>query len=370
MRQGIGSRARSPDMSPNKIGEDVLTQSFRPFVIGVCGGTASGKTTVCDMLQEKLGKENMATVPSDSFYKTLDPEGLELAHAGMYNFDSPESIAFDECCDSVRQLRHWKDVEIPQYDFSCHARTAETTIVKSREIIMVEGILIFNDERLRSMLDLKIFVDCDADIRLARRVRRDIAERGRALEGVITQYNKFVKPSYNEWVEPSKRFADIIIPNIGDSVNVVAVNLIAEHVKLQLRARAAKAPQGANRRAGSLDVFRSAEIHEPTNREMSAAGLLVQYTTGSLRLPDPSPEGSPRVGPRRRNQSDENLATKSSDEDGGPLRKVVSSQLVVSSSEAGSDQGASSGGKDNASQSNGQPPPTSERLGLVLRDMR
>ena len=155
-------------------------------------------------------------------------------------------------------------------------------------------------------------------------MRRDIAERGRTLEGVITQYNKFVKPSYNEWVEPSKRFADIIIPNIGDSVNVVAVNLICEHVKLQLRARAAKAP-GSSRRAGSLDVFRG-ELREPTNREMSAAGLLVQYTTASFQ-PDMSPPETVRE-PRKLSS------------DGGPMKKVYSGLAMGSSSEAGSEQEA------------------------------
>ncbi|KAF4666815.1 hypothetical protein FOL47_003888 [Perkinsus chesapeaki] len=210
---------------------------LRPFVIGVCGGTASGKTTVCNQLEALLADEDVGFLPSDAFYKNLNEEEKKKAYAGDFDFDSPDAIDFEELKQCVRDLRSWHDVHIPLYDFTRHTRKEETTTLKAHQVIIVEGILIFNDPELRDLMDLKIFVECDADIRLARRVIRDIAERGRELENVLGQYQRFVKPSYEKYVEPGKRFADVIIPNIGESINYVAIDIISQHIRLQLAAR-------------------------------------------------------------------------------------------------------------------------------------
>jgi uridine kinase len=221
-------------------GTSTRDSADRPFIIGVCGGTASGKTTVCALLEEHLVDEHVAMLPSDAFYKELTEEEKRQAYANEYNFDSPASIAFNDLLTSATKLANWEDVEIPQYDFSTHSRKKETTFLKSKPIIIVEGILVFCDPQLRDLCDLKIFVECDADIRLARRLVRDIQERGRDLQGALHQYFKFVKPSFDEWVEPCKRYADVIIPNIGPCINEVAIDVIVQHIKAQLLSIRAK----------------------------------------------------------------------------------------------------------------------------------
>jgi uridine kinase len=275
----VGSKTPQP-----KLGLFLLDgrQRHRPFVIGVCGGTASGKSTVCSMLVEQLGND-LAQVSSDAYYKTLNPDEIEKAHRCEYDFDSPDSVDFAACAADLKRLREWCDIECPMYDFATHSRLKETQRVEAKDIIMVEGILIFNDPGIRDLVDLKIFVDCDSDIRLARRVRRDIAERGRELHGVIQQYNRFVKPSYDNFVEPSKKYADIIIPNIGESVNKVAVDLIAEHVKLQMRARAGNLQNIAQRLQGRPaavkdNLGRRMTADAVNTKQLSAAGLLVNYS--------------------------------------------------------------------------------------------
>ena len=213
------------------------SETLKPFIIGVCGGTASGKTTVCEYLADCLAAEDVGLVPSDAFYKVLTPDEKEKAYKSEYDFDSPDAIDFESLRNTVEALKMSKDVELPVYDFSTHARKQETVFFAKRHVIIVEGILIFNDPELRNMFDLKVFVECDSDVRLARRVSRDITSRGRELKGVFEQYFRFVKPSYETWVDPTKRFADVIIPNAGTGVNLVAIDVLCKHIAAQLALR-------------------------------------------------------------------------------------------------------------------------------------
>lgn len=210
----------------------------RPFLIGVCGGSASGKTTVCEILKAALSTEELSVISCDSFYKVLSAEQKKAAYASEYDFDSPSAIDFETMKDAVRKLANWEDAHVPIYDFSTHSRDlTRTELVPSRNVIILEGILIFSDKELRDMFDLRIFVDCDADIRLARRMRRDIAERGRDAGGVIDMYMRFVKPSYESWVEPYRRHADVVIPNMGSAVSKPATDILVHHIRLQLHNR-------------------------------------------------------------------------------------------------------------------------------------
>lgn len=211
----------------------------KPFVIGVCGGSASGKTTVCEILKESLSTEEISVISCDSFYKVLTPAQKEAAYANNYDFDSPSAIDFETMKAAVRKLMRWEDAEIPCYDFATHSRTGQTELVPSRNVVILEGILIFSDKELRDLFDLRIFVDCDADIRLARRLSRDIAERGRDPKGVIDMYLRFVKPSFSTWVEPVRMHADVVIPNMGSEVSKAAMEMLIHHIRLQLRNRQA-----------------------------------------------------------------------------------------------------------------------------------
>jgi len=218
--------------------KSVSSHPPRPFVIGVCGGTASGKTTVCDLFEKHLKDERVAFIPSDCFYKALTPEQKQKVVDNDYDFDHPDSIDWEGVKDCVSRLRQFGGTNLPQYDFKTHSRTSERVEVPPADVIIVEGILIFaSDKELRDMIDLKIFVDCDADVRLARRLSRDIADRGRELSSVLVQYMKFVKPAYETFVDPSKRHADIIIPNLGNQMNMVGVELLIQQIRHQLDAR-------------------------------------------------------------------------------------------------------------------------------------
>jgi uridine kinase len=211
----------------------------RPFVIGVCGGSASGKTTVCEILKSALTSEEISVISCDSFYKVLTPGQKEAAYANNYDFDSPNAIDFETMEGAIRKLMNWEDAIIPQYDFTTHSRTNKTELVPSRNVIIVEGILIFASKEIRDLFDLKIFVECEADIALARRLTRDIAERGRDPKGVIDMYLRFVKPSFDTWVDPVKRHSDVIIPNMGAQVSPAAMQMLIQHIRLQLKNRQA-----------------------------------------------------------------------------------------------------------------------------------
>lgn len=208
------------------------TQSKEAFVIGLCGGSASGKTTVARKIIEALDVPWVVLLSMDSFYKVLSSEEQTLAASNDYNFDHPDAFDFDLLTHTLRKLKQGKSVKIPVYDFTTHGRQKEWKTVYGASVIIFEGIMAFADKVLLQLLDMKIFVETDSDIRLVRRLRRDITERGRDIEGVIKQYNKFVKPAFEQYIEPTMRLADIVVPRGGG--NMVAIDLIVQHVHSQL----------------------------------------------------------------------------------------------------------------------------------------
>ena len=206
--------------------------SLRPLgspvlVVGIAGGSGSGKTTLAQAIYDALGRESYVTfISHDSYYKDLS--GWDMEEREKQNFDHPNSLDTDLLVEHVRKLKAGEDVMVPTYDFGTHSRTDKTTIAQSRQVIIIEGILIFTDPVLASLLDVKIFVDTESDVRLIRRIERDCQERGRTLTQVVEQYTKTVRPMHLEFVEPSKRQADLIVP-VG--INSVALSLITDHLK-------------------------------------------------------------------------------------------------------------------------------------------
>ncbi|MGD2207477.1 MAG: uridine kinase [Anaerolineae bacterium] len=203
---------------------------MEPVVIGVAGGTGSGKTTVAHEILNRVGTEQISLIQHDAYYKDLS--NLPLAQRSMMNFDHPDALDNDLLIAHLKRLKDGHSIKMPVYDFTTHTRTGETQRVGPNRIILVEGILIFADERLRQLMDVKIYVDTDVDIRFIRRLQRDIAERGRTVESVIHQYLATVRPMHQEFVEPSKRCADVIIPEGG--FNEVAIEMIAARIKALL----------------------------------------------------------------------------------------------------------------------------------------
>ncbi len=201
-----------------------------PLVIGIAGGSGSGKTTVAQEILNRVGPDRIAFLQHDSYYKDLT--GLPPAQRAEVNFDHPNSLETDLLIQHVLDLRDGKAVQVPIYDFAHHRRTGETFAVLPHRVIMVEGILIFVEKALRDLFDIKIFVDTDADIRFIRRLERDIAERGRTTESVIHQYQSTVRPMHLEFVEPSKRYADVIIPEGG--FNTAALDMVAARIQAML----------------------------------------------------------------------------------------------------------------------------------------
>jgi uridine kinase len=207
----------------------------RPVTIGVAGGTGSGKTTVSNQLLERVGHKHIAYLPHDAYYKgRAEMRGTGAEMGAKVNFDHPDALDTDLLIDHVRELQAAKPVEIPIYDFKAHRRVDKTTHVAPHPIILVEGILIFVEPALRKLFDIKIYVDTDADIRFIRRLRRDIDERGRTAESVIEQYLATVRPMHLKFVEPSKRYADVIIPEGG--FNRVAIDMIADRIRSMMTA--------------------------------------------------------------------------------------------------------------------------------------
>ncbi|KAM9563545.1 uridine-cytidine kinase-like 1 [Guaruba guarouba] len=202
------------------------------FVIGLCGGSASGKTTVATRIIEALDVPWVVLLSMDSFYKVLDEGQQALAARSDYNFDHPDAFDFELLVSVLRKLKKGKSVKVPVYDFTTHSRRREWKTVYGANVIVFEGILAFANKELLKLLDMKVFVDTDSDIRLVRRLQRDIMERGRDVVGVIKQYNKFVKPSFEQYIEPTVQVADIVVPRGGE--NFVALDLIVQHVHSQL----------------------------------------------------------------------------------------------------------------------------------------
>jgi len=202
----------------------------KPIVIGVAGGTGSGKTTVAREILQRVNEGQITYIQHDSYYRDLSH--LAPEQRAKVNFDHPNSLETELLIQHLDRLVAGKPAEIPLYDFTVHARTNKTRHIEPCRIILIEGILIFADRALRERMDIRIFVDTDADIRFIRRLKRDIEERGRSLESVIKQYLETVRPMHLEFVEPSKRYADIIVPEGG--FNVVALDMIVARVKAML----------------------------------------------------------------------------------------------------------------------------------------
>jgi len=192
------------------------------FVIGVAGGSGSGKTTVVRRIVDSLGPEQVTLLDHDRYYR--DRNDLRLEERAALNYDHPDALETDLLVKHVRALKHGEAVDVPQYDFTRHARLSQTETFQPRRALIVEGILVFTDAALRDLMDIKVFVDTDSDTRFIRRLQRDVAERGRTMESVVDQYQSTVKPMHLEFVEPSKRYADVIIPLGGH--NTVAVDLL------------------------------------------------------------------------------------------------------------------------------------------------
>jgi uridine kinase len=202
-----------------------------PLVIGIAGGSGSGKTTLAHLILNRIGQDRIAFLPHDAYYKDLS--NLPPNERATINFDHPNSLDTDLLSQHVRQLKNWQPIELPIYDFKTHSRTQNTQIVEPRPVIMVEGILIFAEPALREILEVKIFVDTDSDMRFIRRLQRDINERGRTTESVVRQYLSTVRPMHMEFVEPSKRYADVIIPEGGQ--NAVAMEMVVARLEALLR---------------------------------------------------------------------------------------------------------------------------------------
>ncbi|MDO5715817.1 MAG: uridine kinase [Tissierellia bacterium] len=199
----------------------------KPIIIGIAGGTGSGKSTVTKKLTDLILEENVAVIEQDSYYK--DQSSLPYEQRVKTNYDHPFAFDNDLLIRHLKDLKEGKSIDKPIYDFEIHNRKEETSRVASREVIILEGILILSEEEIRKLLDIKVFVDTDSDVRIIRRILRDIKERGRSLDSVILQYMSTVRPAHLQFIEPSKRYADIIIPEGG--YNEVAIDLIYTKLK-------------------------------------------------------------------------------------------------------------------------------------------
>ena len=202
--------------------EDIL-------VIGIAGGSGSGKTTLMKNLVERFG-EDVTVISHDNYYKRHDE--LTYEQRCLINYDEPDAFETDLMAKHLDLLRHGEAIDCPVYDYTVHNRSDETIRIIPRRVIIVEGILIFADEALRELMDIRIFVDTDADIRLCRRIKRDVNKRGRSLESVLTQYQQTVKPMHEKYVEPSKKYANLVVPEGGK--NYVALDMIAQRIRRHL----------------------------------------------------------------------------------------------------------------------------------------
>jgi uridine kinase len=200
------------------------------LIIGISGGTGSGKTTVANRILESVSADEVVFIQQDSYYRNL--KDLPLDYRQLANFDHPDAIDNDLLVHHVRKLKAGESVKLPIYDFRTHTRMDETLRIEPKPIVIVEGILIFAEPRLLEQMDVKVFVDTPDDIRFIRRLRRDIAERGRTIESVIEQYLATVRPMHMQFVEPSKRYADVIIPEGGH--NLVSIDLLSGKIRERL----------------------------------------------------------------------------------------------------------------------------------------
>ncbi|MCJ7585076.1 MAG: uridine kinase [Anaerolineales bacterium] len=202
-----------------------------PLVIAIAGGSGSGKTTVAQVILQRVGPDRISFLQHDAYYKDLS--GLPPVQRAEVNFDHPNSLESELLIQHIKQLKNGQPVEVPIYDFANHSRTERTYSVQARGVILVEGILLFAEPALRDLFNVKLFVDTDSDIRFIRRLQRDIAERGRTTDSVIHQYMTTVRPMHLEFVEPSKRYADVIIPEGG--FNAAALDMVVARIETLLR---------------------------------------------------------------------------------------------------------------------------------------
>jgi uridine kinase len=203
---------------------------INPVTIGVAGGSGSGKTSVSKAILNRVGTEHITYLEHDAYYK--DIRDIPYAHTTIINFDHPDTLETELLIEHIKALKQGQPVAVPVYDFTTYRRTEQVRMVLPQPIILVEGILIFAEPELRKLFDMRIFVDTDTDIRFIRRLKRDISERGRTVESVIEQYLHSVRPMHLEFVEPSKRYADVIIPEGGQ--NVVAIEMVAARIRNML----------------------------------------------------------------------------------------------------------------------------------------
>ena len=204
-----------------------MSEHPTPVVIGVAGGSGSGKTTVSNAIFEQVGTEHLAYLEHDAYYK--DIRDIPHGHTRIINFDHPDALETTLLIEHIKQLRAWQPVEVPVYDFTTYCRKKEVRVLQPQPVILVEGILVFAEPDLRRQFDVRIYVDTADDIRFIRRLQRDIQERGRSVESVIEQYLHSVRPMHRDFVEPSKRYADVIIPEGGK--NIVAIEMVAARIR-------------------------------------------------------------------------------------------------------------------------------------------
>ncbi|MBN2048170.1 MAG: uridine kinase [Anaerolineaceae bacterium] len=197
-----------------------------PIVIGIAGGSGSGKTTVAKMVLRRVGTNRIAVLSHDSYYR--DQKDLPMAERAKVNYDHPDSLETELLIRHVEMLKQYQPVHMPVYDFTTHSRSNQTVLVEPQPVVLIDGILIFVEPELRKLMDVKIYVDTDADLRFIRRLKRDIEERGRTQESVVKQYLETVRPMHLEFVEPSKRYADVIIPEGG--LNQVALDMVSARI--------------------------------------------------------------------------------------------------------------------------------------------
>jgi uridine kinase len=206
------------------------------LMVGIAGGTGSGKTTVAHAIVEALGSDNVALIPQDAYYKDLS--NLPFEERTRLNYDHPDAFDNDLLLEHLQQLRNGQAIDMPVYDYTLHTRTNRTIRVEHKPVVVLEGIHVLVDARIRDVLDIKVFVHTDPDVRVLRRIMRDIHERGRTVESVYEQYLTTVKPMHDAFIEPSKRYADLIIPEGGE--NKIAISLLTARIQHFLEQQTSK----------------------------------------------------------------------------------------------------------------------------------
>ena len=202
---------------------------MKPYIVGVAGGSASGKTEIVKTLKEYF-KDNIEIIEHDNYYFAHDD--LTMDERASLNYDHPQAFETNLLIDHVKKIMNNEEIDIPTYDFTIHTRSSDTLKKSPKPIVIVEGILVLENEELRNLMDMKLFVDCDGDVRLKRRITRDVVERDRTIESILTQYMETVKPMHELFVEPSKKFADLIVPKGGK--NKVAIDVLINHLATKL----------------------------------------------------------------------------------------------------------------------------------------